>query len=113
MKNDLATTFPHASPDFLARNSRKVAELECPAGNAPLGKGKSKEGTTGRVHIRFVSIRKRLLDPDNISEKWTLDALRFAGIICGDEPDKITLETTQRKANKNEDEKTLIEIYKL
>tara|TARA_R110000868_G_scaffold53684_1_gene168302 strand:+ start:419 stop:754 length:336 start_codon:yes stop_codon:yes gene_type:complete len=109
--NDLATTFPNASPDFLARNSRQIAKLERPARDAPLDKGKGQKGTAGSVHIRFTSIRKRLLDPDNISEKWTLDALRFANIICGDEPDKITLETTQRKIKHGEEEKTLIEVF--
>ena len=66
--------------------------------------------STGRVHIRFVSVRKRLLDPDNICEKWTLDCLRYIGVIRGDEPDKITLETTQRKAEKGEEERTEITI---
>lgn len=76
----------------------------------PLATGKTEAQDSGRVHIRFVSVRKRLLDPDNLSCKWTLDALRYAGIIQGDEPDKITLETTQRKAEKGEEEKTIIEI---
>jgi hypothetical protein len=46
----------------------------------------------------------------SLSEKWTLDCLRYIGVIRGDEPDKITLETTQRKAAKGEAEHTLITI---
>ena len=39
-----------------------------------------------------------------------LDCLRYCQAIRGDEPDKITLETTQRKTEKGEEEFTLIEI---
>lgn len=84
--------------------------VECPAGNESLAANQSQEAATGRLHIRFTSVRKRLCDPDNLSEKWLLDALRFTGAIQGDEPDKITLETTQRKCRKGEQEHTLIEI---
>jgi len=68
-----------------------------------------KEGTA-RIHLRIVSVRKRLLDPDNLVPKWTIDALRYCGIIPGDEPEKITLETLQRKAAKGEEEHTIVEI---
>lgn len=108
--NDIKRLFPHASASLIAANTGKDAVVERPPSNAALGASKGKEADSGRVHIRFVSVRKRLLDPDNISEKWTLDALRFAGIIRGDEPEKITLETTQRKAAKGEEEHTQIEI---
>lgn len=42
-----------------------------------------------------------------------LDCLRFIGAIPGDEPDKITLETTQRKVQKGETEHTEITIYQI
>jgi hypothetical protein len=113
MSDELLNLFPNASPDFVARNTRAAPVVERIIGNAALRPAKSQKGTAGRVHIRFVSVRKRLLDPDNISEKWTLDCLRFAGVIQGDEPDKITLETTQRKCGNDEEEKTLIEIFEL
>ena len=90
-----------------------LTKLERPAGNGPLATREAQAPNSGAVHIRFVSVRKRLLDPDNISEKWVLDCLRFANIIRGDEPDKITLETTQRKAAKNEDEHTEVTIYEI
>jgi len=86
------------------------AKLEQNTRHGTLAEKPTETHTTGRVHIRFESVRKRLLDPDNISEKWTLDCLRYIGVIRGDEPDKITLETTQRKAAKNEAEHTQIII---
>lgn len=63
-----------------------------------------------RIHLRIISVRKRLLDPDNLVPKWTIDALRYCGIIRGDEPDKITLETSQRKAAKGEEEHTEVTL---
>ena len=68
------------------------------------------EGGAGRVHLRIVSIRKRLLDPDNLSVKWLIDCLRYSKIIRGDEPDKITLQVEQRKCGKGEAEATQIYI---
>ena len=86
------------------------AKLEQDTRHGSLAKKPIETHTTSRVHIRFESVRKRLLDPDNICEKWTLDCLRYIGVIRGDEPDKITLETTQRRASKNEEEHTEITI---
>ena len=75
-----------------------------------LAKNEGEEGRAGRVHLRIVSIRKRLLDPDNISVKWLIDCLRYSKIIRGDEPDKITLQVEQRKCSKGEAETTKIYI---
>lgn len=94
-------------------NSGAVAKLERDSGNGALAARKGKARNSGIVHVRFESVRKRLCDPDNLSPKWLLDSLRYAGIICGDEPDKITLEVTQRKCAKGEAEHTLITITPL
>lgn len=97
--------------DTRTTNPRKTPKLERATGDGALGKNQGEKANAGRLHIRFESVRKRLLDPDNIAEKWLLDALRFANIIQGDEPEKITLETTQRKCEKGEEEHTLIQIF--
>lgn len=68
-----------------------------------------KDGT-GRVHIRIVSVRKRLLDPDNLVPKWYIDCLRYCGLIREDTPEAVTLETSQRKCAKGEAERTEITI---
>jgi hypothetical protein len=91
-------------------NTGTIAKLEQNTRHGSLAKKPIETHTASRVHIRFESVRKRLLDPDNICEKWTLDCLRYIGVIRGDEPDKITLETTQRRASKNEEEHTEIII---
>lgn len=91
-------------------NTGTTAKLEHGACDGALATGKIEAQDSRRVHIRFESVRQRLCDPDNLSEKWLLDCLRNCGAIAGDEPDKITLETTQRKAAKGEEEHTQITI---
>jgi hypothetical protein len=102
---------PQITYDDHTQNTRTDAELERNLSGSPLGKNQDESGTTTRVHIRFVSVRKRLIDPDNLAEKWLLDCLRNCRAIDGDEPEKITLETTQRKVTKGEAEHTRIDIY--
>ena len=113
--DQLKAKFPNASADFLKANlhadhSRQAAVMERSAGDESLATNQGQERAAGKLHVRFVSVRKRLLDPDNVSVKWTLDCLRYAGIIRGDEPDKISLEVSQRKTNKGEREQTIIEV---
>ena len=112
---EIKKRFPNASPGFIKANlqidyRRSAPVMERDSGNATLAEDQSKEGAARKLAIRFVSVRKRLLDPDKLSVKWLLDACRYARIIRGDEPEKITLEVTQRKCAKGEREHTIIEI---
>ena len=115
--------FPHASQSLIAANEQdygkpyiesdgQIAKLERTACDEPLATGKGKKEASGRVHFKFVSVRKRLIDPDNVSVKWLLDCCRRIGLVAGDEHDKVTIETAQRKAEKSEEEHTIIEITK-
>lgn len=87
-------------------------EPEChqaPAlGAAVQGKAKGDD----RVIVRFIGYRVRLLDPDNFAggTKDVLDGLRHAGLIPGDEPDKIVFVTEQRKVKHRGEERTEIEL---
>lgn len=65
-----------------------------------------------RTRIRFTGRRVRPLDPDNFAGgvKDLLDGLRHSGIISGDEPWKIILETNQEKVNHFYEEETIIQI---
>ncbi len=110
MTQDELNALLKRNPALSVGDTGKDAFVERLTVNGALGSGQGKKGSPDRVHIRFVSVRKRLLDPDNLSEKWLLDCLRNCGAIDGDEPDKITLETTQRKAAKGEEEHTEITI---
>jgi len=95
-------------PNHLHHNPRPLPELERDSSPGTLATNEEQESGAGRVHLRIVSIRKRLLDPDNLSVKWLIDCLRYSQIIRGDEPDKITLQVEQRKCGKGEAEATQI-----
>jgi hypothetical protein len=73
----------------------------------------------GTNTIRFTSVRKRPLDPDDICEKYVIDVLRrlrdpsdpAACIIPGDAPTQLNVEHFQRKPQPNEGEYFVIEIF--
>ena len=75
-----------------------------------LAKGKAQGAA--RPIICFVGYRVQPLDPDNFagSIKDLLDGLRYAGLILGDEPWRITLQTEQVKVDHFKDECTVIQI---
>ena len=65
-----------------------------------------------RTRVRFTGHRVRPLDPDNFagSVKDLLDGLKHAGLIPGDEPWRIILETEQVRVRTFAEEKTVIEL---
>lgn len=76
------------------------------------GANEGKAARDERAVVRFEGYRVRPLDPDNFagSVKDLLDGLRHAGLIPGDEPWRIRLETEQFKVGSFNQEKTVIEI---
>ena len=95
-------------PNHLHHHPHPLPLVERHPSAGPLATHEEQEADSSRVHLRIVSIRKRLLDPDNLSVKWLIDCLRYSSIIRGDEPDKITLQVEQRKCGKGEAEATEI-----
>lgn len=77
-------------------------------GTAVQGKAKS----DGRIVVRFIGYRIRLLDPDNFAGgcKDLLDGLRHANLIPDDSPDKIIFVTEQKKVAHRSEERTEIEL---
>ena len=75
-----------------------------------LAKDESEKGTASRVHLRITSVRKRLIDPDNLFAKSTIDCLRYAGLLVDDCENQISLEIGQKKITKGEEPHTTIEI---
>jgi hypothetical protein len=69
-----------------------------------------KAKNTERILVRVTSVRNRLLDEDNLCEKYVVDCCRYAGLIPSDAPDKTKIEVTQRKCEAGETEHVLIEI---
>lgn len=92
------------------KDTSSSAKPKRPVRNEPLAKGKGEKEHTGRVHIRFTTKRKRLIDPDNIVAKYFIDCLRYAGAINDDTAKDITLETRQEKTRGQEE--TIIELFR-
>lgn len=110
--------FANASQSFLRLNPHlddtgTPPKLERSAGDGALETPQTKGGNQGRVFVRVTSIRKRLLDPDNLCEKYHLDCCRYAGLLRDDTAAEISLKTDQRKARKGEEEHIEIEIMEL
>lgn len=103
--------FPNASPDLLSRNTSQAAIVERDSRDEPLAKKEVQRRSSERVLVRVTSVRKRLLDEDNLCEKYHVDLCRYAGVISGDEAGKTKIETAQRKAEKDEKEKVIIEVF--
>ena len=96
------------SPD--AKRPIQSAFSQCPLFDGSMGEEGGEGTSTNRINIRFNSRRIRLIDPDNLTPKFLLDGLRYAGLIHDDTPEEITVETTQEKVSTKAEEETIIEI---
>lgn len=94
------------------RSAWEAAQLEPNPGNGPVGALSIQEEGPKRILVRVTSIRHNLLDEDNLCEKFIVDCCRYAGLIPADDPATTKIEVYQRKASKDEMEKTIIEIIK-
>jgi len=94
---------PHQTP-FVERDPQRPS----------LSTGEMEAGNANRVHVRLVSVRKRLIDPDNLSGKSLTDCLRNAGFLRDDSAEEISYQIDQRKPRKDptsgqtEEEGTLV-----
>lgn len=75
-----------------------------------LAKDKGKKGHTGRVSLVVVSYRRRLIDTDNLTPKFFVDACRYAGFIKDDRAEDIEFSVRQEKVASKELERTEITI---
>jgi hypothetical protein len=120
--------FPNASADFLARNPQlsrqRPADKEGAthamrpkleqrvAATAPR-KGRAQAEDSRRFLVVVTSYRCRLIDEDNLCEKYVVDCCRYAGRIPGDGPGKTQIETRQVKVGQEAEERTLVEIFEI
>lgn len=125
---DLAARFPRASAAFLRLNScqRSAAPMQpnCVSLSDPTPAPKPKRSPRTRplaarqvekkhpgfYLVRVKSFRVRPLDTDNLVPKWHVDALRYAGILPSDAPDRAQITTSQEKVGSKADERTEIII---
>jgi hypothetical protein len=113
LPNTPSESFKRRNPgiykDHRALPDPKPERYQTPAlGSTDEGKEKSHE----RTRVRFTGYRVKPLDPDNFagSVKDLLDGLRHSGLLLGDEPWRIILETEQVRVLHYKDERTEIEI---
>jgi hypothetical protein len=98
----------------VAPNSPASAPIvECNLRPRPLAKGEAQEPDPGIFLVRVTSFRRRLLDEDNLCEKYHVDCCRYAGLIPGDDPSKARIETRQEKVRSKAEERTEIVIERL
>lgn len=79
----------------------------------PLAARKAEKGHPRKFLVRVTSFRRRLLDEDNLCEKYHVDCLRYSGLLVGDAPGQARIVTSQEKVARKEDERTEIEISPL
>jgi hypothetical protein len=102
---------PRANPD--SESPRQAPELERDTLNGALGARQVQATATGRFLVRITSVRKRLLDYDNLCEKYHIDCLRYSGLLPGDGPGQTEIETRQEKAESGSGEEVIIEIFRI
>lgn len=110
--------FPNASNATKQRNahlldSRPAAVMEPSPGARALGTREAKKADNGRFRVRVESVRKRLLDEDNLCEKFVVDCCRYAELIPGDAPGETKIEVSQRKCGKGEEEHVNVSISRI
>lgn len=99
--------------DSIIGDTAQIAVLESDIGTSPLGEEKIEGRNSYGFLVRVTSFRKRLLDEDNLCEKYHVDLCRYAGVLPCDSPDKVKIEVGQKKIGSKEVEKTLVEVWEL
>lgn len=108
-----ANTEGSGQTTFLADHPRRVAKLERHLGDGTLGKVPVQKRLGAKFLVRLTAIRNRLLDEDNLCEKYHVDLCRYAGILPGDGPGTTKIEVCQQKADPGAAEEVRIEVYEL
>src|SRR5678815_1708112 len=94
------------------RNRRSVAKLESNPGDGALGKTQVQDPTRKHFLVVVTSYRRRLLDEDNLCEKYHVDCCRYAGLLPSDDPSQTQIQVRQQKVGSKEREYVRIEIHK-
>jgi len=122
----LKQLFPRISRDVL-RLSAEAGEadiqshdpgpapfMEPNPGDGAVGKVPVQKGTGRKFFIRVTAIRTRLLDWDNLCEKYHVDLLRYASAgVFGDSPATTQIEVRQEKAQAGEREEVRLEVFEV
>jgi hypothetical protein len=99
--------FSHDNP---TRHPASSPEPQQAVRDEPLAADARKESHPGRVSVRVVSYRRRLIDPDNLCPKFHIDACRYAGFIKDDSAKEIEYSIRQEQVPTKDLERTEITI---
>lgn len=99
--------------NILVDATGQAPKLERNLGDATLVKAHPQKPVSQRFLVRIKSVRKRLLDEDNLCCKYVVDLCRYSGILPSDAPGTTKIEVCQEKADKGAPEEIKIEIYRL
>ncbi len=132
MNHDLIRRiFPNASASVLAANADHPELF----GEGPADKGSAtdavrpeleqrlaarapravrpKDKDSKRFLVRVTSFRRRLIDEDNLCEKYVVDCCRYSGLLHGDGPGQTKIEVRQCKVAEETAERTTVEIFEV
>jgi hypothetical protein len=84
--------------------------LERSLGDGAMDPNETQRGNPVRFLVRVTSFRRRLLDEDNLCEKYVVDCCRYSGLLSGDAPETTRIEVSQQKVTREEDERTELTI---
>ena len=99
------------SHEFYHRHSQtSPALLERSLGDGAMVSHEAQRGNPVRFLVRVTSFRRRLIDEDNLCEKYVVDCCRYAGLLPGDAPQTTPIEVSQQKVTREEDERTEVTI---
>lgn len=126
-ENSVRKYFPNASPAFVRLNaegamrridlrtdhSRSAPKLERSAGDGTVGAVQVQGRIGRRFLVRVTAFRKRLLDEDNLCEKYHVDLLRYAGVLPSDAPGTAKIEVSQQKVGPKEPERVELKVFEL
>ncbi len=93
-----------------SRNRRPVAKLEPSSSDGTVGQIQVQEPATRKVLVIVTSFRRRLLDEDNLCEKYHVDCCRYAGLLPSDDPSRTQIQVRQEKVGSKAREFVRIEI---
>jgi hypothetical protein len=113
MNDEFTKLFSRASRSFVKANPELfAAKLERATRSALERKMEGTQHGHARLVVRYRLCRCRSLDPDNAfaATKTLTDLLCRAGLIPGDDPQKIRLEVEQEKVAHRKDQRTEITI---
>ncbi len=121
---ELKLRLPNASPTFIRLNATDAGQADIPhsdtgpspklerhTGNGTVGEVSVQKGNRGRFLVRVTAYRTRLLDDDNVCEKFHVDLCRYAGIIPGDSRATTRIEGRCEKTEPGAAEEVVIEIF--